>query len=283
MAKLFISYAREDQVLAVSLRNELSKRGISCWLDAYDIKAGAQWEELMIQQLRQAQHVLFLHSQFSAIKGGAVAKEYDAALSIARTKPIESSYLLVLNLDNSLPRTAESQKYHWLDFSMGFYQCIENIRSLCRQGNQTYQAEEKIEQDARYSRIIAALLERDFSSAKAMAEANTAYMSRDGIQHLLYALACLSDQPVRGLNYKQALEIHHQLSLSIKKGTSMALASRALLALKLDYFGSNHVTSPAPSTQDVYTLTQCHALNGIEYDLFENINTSNKTRLLMQQ
>ena len=42
---VFISYAREDDDFVLKLATELKDRGISVWLDQWDIPAGADWDQ----------------------------------------------------------------------------------------------------------------------------------------------------------------------------------------------------------------------------------------------
>ena len=42
---VFISYAREDEIIAKKIYNDLKKRGIIAWLDVEQIKPGEKWKK----------------------------------------------------------------------------------------------------------------------------------------------------------------------------------------------------------------------------------------------
>jgi predicted esterase len=62
---VFISYAREDSDSAERLYNELKKTGFKPWLDKYNINAGQDWmEEIMDAIENSSRYFIPLFSSF---------------------------------------------------------------------------------------------------------------------------------------------------------------------------------------------------------------------------
>lgn len=67
---LFISYAREDLATAQRLYQDLQNRGLTPWMDEYDLLPGQNWKTTINQVLRNTSYVLVLLSEQALSKRG---------------------------------------------------------------------------------------------------------------------------------------------------------------------------------------------------------------------
>jgi uncharacterized protein YjbI with pentapeptide repeats len=61
----FISYSHKDQVFAERLHNDLQSKGVRCWLDREDLRAGRKLYEQIDQAIRVHEKVLLVLSEHS--------------------------------------------------------------------------------------------------------------------------------------------------------------------------------------------------------------------------
>ena len=79
--KLFISYAREDEELALTLEQGLSKYH-SCWIDSKSLRAGTKWEMEIEKAIKECEVFLFittphsLRSSYCQQEVGLAAQKY---------------------------------------------------------------------------------------------------------------------------------------------------------------------------------------------------------------
>lgn len=62
---VFISYSREDQVIADAVCAILEQKKIRCWIDHRDIHAGANWRAKINQAINKCKIMVFIHSSHS--------------------------------------------------------------------------------------------------------------------------------------------------------------------------------------------------------------------------
>jgi hypothetical protein len=105
---VFISYAREDHDFVLKLATELKDRGISVWLDQWDIPAGADWDQNIDSALRDCAHFLIILSP-AAVASKQVRGELQTALD--DNKPI----VPVLRRACQIPRVLRLIQY--VDFT----------------------------------------------------------------------------------------------------------------------------------------------------------------------
>ena len=78
--RVFVSYARQDEGLAARLFASLQKEGFAPWLDKDALRGGEQWNDVIEEQLRDAEYVLVLETKSLAEKlVGYVNKEIAVA------------------------------------------------------------------------------------------------------------------------------------------------------------------------------------------------------------
>jgi len=64
-AQVFVSYAREDQGVALRIVESLEKEGISCWVDKKGIRFGQAYTEVIDQAIRASSLVIWVASRHS--------------------------------------------------------------------------------------------------------------------------------------------------------------------------------------------------------------------------
>jgi CheY-like chemotaxis protein len=113
--KVFISYAREDELSARRIRKFLIRNGVTAWLDAEDLIPGQEWEAEIRRALRGSHLVLVCLSNKSITKRGYVQKEIRLALDLADEEPHGSIFAVPLRLEEcAVPEPLT--KWQWLDF-----------------------------------------------------------------------------------------------------------------------------------------------------------------------
>ena len=86
MSDIFISYKREDLILAKALAMELSGLGWTVWWD-HDIPAGQDYDEVIVNELSTAKCVIVLWSE-SSVNSRNVKDEANVALERKVLLPI---------------------------------------------------------------------------------------------------------------------------------------------------------------------------------------------------
>jgi TIR domain/PEGA domain len=105
--RIFISYAREDQTFVFRLARELRTRGISIWLDQWDISPGADWNQSIDRALRETERFIVILSP-AAVTSRQVRAEIQAAIDTAK------AVFPVLYKDCEVPRVI--RLYQFIDF-----------------------------------------------------------------------------------------------------------------------------------------------------------------------
>jgi hypothetical protein len=127
----FISYAREDRVTAVRLRDDLARLGAVPWIDVVDLVAGENWQLAISRALRQSSHFLALISHNSVNKRGYVQKEVREALEFLEQLPPDAIFLIPVRLDDAEPLHGQLRNLHWVDLVDGYDTAVAQIaRSL---------------------------------------------------------------------------------------------------------------------------------------------------------
>lgn len=83
-ARCFLSYAREDNQIAVNIRNQLLRNRIDCWRDVDNIPKGANWDLEIQTALDKCSHVLLVATQ-NSLQSENVADEIGYAKSKGKT------------------------------------------------------------------------------------------------------------------------------------------------------------------------------------------------------
>ncbi len=109
---VFLSYSHRDKERLLPLFAELQRSGLKIWFD-YGIRAGAEWEEEIIQQLAKSKSFLFFVSESSLLSSNCRDELYQA-----RKKNKKFINVLLDNVDLTKP------EFEWFDFRYSRYQQI---------------------------------------------------------------------------------------------------------------------------------------------------------------
>ncbi|WP_286817814.1 AAA-like domain-containing protein [Desulfobacter sp. UBA2225] len=98
--KVFISYARENQIQAERLYGDLKKAGAEPWLDSKNLLPGEKWKAAIGHALRDSDYVIVLLSTHSVSKRGYVQAEMKRALDILDEFPSDDIFVIPVRLDD---------------------------------------------------------------------------------------------------------------------------------------------------------------------------------------
>ena len=125
---LFISYAREDQAVAIDLYRKLKGMGFRPWIDQEDLLPGEDWDLKIRKTVRTADFLLACLSINSTAKRGYVQKELKLALDVAEEVPEGSVFLLPLRLNEcAIPERLAKYQYVDLYVQGGFERLVRAI------------------------------------------------------------------------------------------------------------------------------------------------------------
>jgi hypothetical protein len=112
--KVFLSYAREDEVEVERLYERLLEDGLKPWMSKRDILPGEDWERSITKAVRGADFFLVCLTSRSLAKRGFLQKEIKQALEIWREKLEDDIYLIPVRLE--LCQVPDALlKFQWVD------------------------------------------------------------------------------------------------------------------------------------------------------------------------
>ncbi len=131
MASVFISYAREDEAVALRVFKDLEAHGHNPWLDRKRLLAGDRWELSIRNAIKNSSHIIVLISVHSTNKKGFVQKEMLYALETYKTLPLDTVFLIPARIDETRPRLPELQELQWVDlypdYESGLRMILESL------------------------------------------------------------------------------------------------------------------------------------------------------------
>jgi hypothetical protein len=107
---VFICYAREDEDFVLKLATNLKDRGVSIWLDQWDIPPGADWDQTIDGALQECAQFLIVLSPI-AVTSKEVRSELRTALNLNKL------IVPVLHQRCHIPR--QLQVIQYVDFTSG--------------------------------------------------------------------------------------------------------------------------------------------------------------------
>lgn len=115
MAKIFLSYSREDKEKVEKLYHDLQDAGFKPWMDTQDILPGERWKDSIERAQKQADFFVVCLSKESANKRGFLQREIKKALDLGIEKLDSDIYLIPVRLEEcEVPENLSD--YQWLDF-----------------------------------------------------------------------------------------------------------------------------------------------------------------------
>lgn len=114
--KIFIGYAREDQLYADQIYTFLNGlNGVVPWMDQYNLLPGSNWEEEIMTAIKESRFVLMLLSSRSVNKEGYVQKEAQEILDRLKYFPPGEIFIIPARIDYCTPRYQALKKLHYVD------------------------------------------------------------------------------------------------------------------------------------------------------------------------
>jgi hypothetical protein len=80
---IFLSYSRKDELFAIQLASDLSKAGLTVWIDREEIRGGDEWERKIIEAIKNATSIIVCLSP-DAIESHWVRREIFLAHSLQK-------------------------------------------------------------------------------------------------------------------------------------------------------------------------------------------------------
>src|SRR2546425_6389404 len=126
MPLVFLSYARQDAVMADRIAADLQAKGISVWLDRDSLNPGESWVEQFEGAISRSDFLLFFISR-SSLKSKWALVEYRAAFTALRKSGGTTIVPVLLEEVGQLPPFLASIQY--ADFTKSY---SAGVRSLVR-------------------------------------------------------------------------------------------------------------------------------------------------------
>jgi len=115
---VFLSYAREDKPIVISLSRVLRANGFCTWLDVEDIVPGERWEDAIERALERADFIVLCLSRQSVSKRGFAQREIRRALRAEEEMLEGDIFLIPVRLD-TCEMPARLRAFQWIDAATG--------------------------------------------------------------------------------------------------------------------------------------------------------------------
>ncbi len=125
--KVFLSYAEEDEKIALKLYNDLTDAGISVWIDKEDILPGEKWREKIIQAIKKSSYFLALFSSRSYSKRGFVRKQLTIALDLLDEYPQDKIFIIPIRIDNFELTEEKLLELKWVNLFPSYKRGLNSI------------------------------------------------------------------------------------------------------------------------------------------------------------
>ncbi|WP_129582212.1 toll/interleukin-1 receptor domain-containing protein, partial [Rodentibacter caecimuris] len=116
---VFISYAKEDQKIAIQYYNWLENENFNPWLDVKKLKGGQNWALEIDRAFKKAHVIIWLMSPQSICKRGFVQREVKEALDNLRYKQPDDIYMIPIIIENCNVPDYISDKLQFINNSDG--------------------------------------------------------------------------------------------------------------------------------------------------------------------
>lgn len=127
--KVFLSHSSVDKSIVISVALDLQEKGISTWLDAFDILPGESITSKINKGLEECEFVLLFLSN-NSVKSNWVTKEWETML----WDEINSGKIKIIPVkleECEIPKILQTKKYIDLstNYSDGLFQIIQTIKT----------------------------------------------------------------------------------------------------------------------------------------------------------
>lgn len=125
---VFISYATTDRIQALSVCKAIEIRGARCWFSARDVAPGDNYQEAIVQSIRNARAMVLVFSK-AANNSDEIKKE----LSLASRYRVPVIALRIEDVDPSDAFAYELSTRQWIDAFEGWDRSIDSLVSRISQ------------------------------------------------------------------------------------------------------------------------------------------------------
>ena len=119
---VFVSYATTDRKQALSVCNAIEKRGARCWISARDVAPGDNYQEAIVQAIRNARAMVLIFSE-AANNSDEIKKE----LSLASRYRVPVIALRIADVEPSDAFAYELSTRQWIDAFKGLDRSIDSL------------------------------------------------------------------------------------------------------------------------------------------------------------
>lgn len=133
--KVFISYAKEDQPVALEYYQRLKDEHFDPWIDKLHILPGQNWSAEIDKAFKEANVILLLLSKQSVDKRGFVQREANDAIEYLRYKKPTDIYAIPLLIDDCDVPQPISQRLQYIDMrnTLAWEQVLASLRTAAEQ------------------------------------------------------------------------------------------------------------------------------------------------------
>ena len=114
MARIFISYAREDEAKVSALYAKLKEVGFTPWMDVEDITPGENWERAINTAIREAHFVVVCLSPHFIAKRGFIQREIKISADRSLEFMADDIVVIPARLEEC-PAPEELRQFQWVD------------------------------------------------------------------------------------------------------------------------------------------------------------------------
>lgn len=121
-AKIFISFASQDQKVATTLCSALESRGFQCWIACRDILPGENFQVAIVRAIREAQIMLLVFTANSN-----TSEEMNKELALASQNKL---IVVPLRIEDVRPNDAFAYEFatrQWVDFFADWEQAMQQL------------------------------------------------------------------------------------------------------------------------------------------------------------
>ncbi|TFH38545.1 MAG: toll/interleukin-1 receptor domain-containing protein [ANME-2 cluster archaeon] len=131
---VFLSYAREDELYAKKIFNNLKKNGVEVWadFDNASLPPGSKWEPAIKTSIKKSSYFLAILSSKSVTKKGFFQKELVIALNIVDEFPEQDIFIIPVRLDECYPSHEKLKEFSWVDMFPSWDDGINKILSTVK-------------------------------------------------------------------------------------------------------------------------------------------------------
>ena len=126
--RAFISYATTDRVEALKICKAIERRGIACWISLRDVAPGANYQEAIVNSIRNARALILVFSE-AANNSDEIKKE----LSLASRYRVPVMALRIHDVEANDAFAYELSTRQWIDAFDGWDRSIDLLVGQIRQ------------------------------------------------------------------------------------------------------------------------------------------------------